>query len=124
MIHRLQSAVIQQNFREVGVELDVRCEFATLYADVLKETSALRAAMDRRVRPTRHHSPGVSLAADAAVGRNRGYFNDPHVDGIERATVSEDRAEVAVVQRRAEDGHRRPLHQPLEQDQFVVPSGR
>ena len=35
--NRLQSSVIQQNLRDVGIELDVRTyEFATLYADVLK----------------------------------------------------------------------------------------
>ena len=34
---RLQAAVIQQDLRQVGIELDVRSyEFATLYADVLK----------------------------------------------------------------------------------------
>ena len=35
--NRLQSAVIQQNLRDVGIESDVRSyEFATLYADILK----------------------------------------------------------------------------------------
>ena len=37
--NRLQSAVIQQDLREVGIELDVRTyEFATLYADAVSYT--------------------------------------------------------------------------------------
>ena len=66
---RLQAAVIQQDLKQVGIELDVRSyEFATLYADVLKGNFQLFTLQwVGRVGP-RHAAPRVSLEADAAVG--------------------------------------------------------
>jgi len=90
---RLQSSVIQQNFREVGVELDIRLyEFATLYADVLKGNFQLYVlqwtggyAADPDILRRVFHSQQTPPS-----GFNRGYFNDPRVDDlIDRATVSE-----------------------------------
>jgi peptide/nickel transport system substrate-binding protein len=90
--NRLQSSVIQQNFRDVGIGLDVRMyEFATLYADVLKGafqlytlqwTGGYAADPDilRRVFHSRQTPPS---------GFNRGYFSDARVDRlIEQATAS------------------------------------
>ncbi len=95
--NRLQSAVLQQNFRAVGIGLDVRTyEFATLYADVLKGNFQLYflqwsggycADPDilRRVFHSQQTPPS---------GFNRGYFNDPRVDAlIDRGTTSTDPAE-------------------------------
>jgi peptide/nickel transport system substrate-binding protein len=92
--NRLQSAVIQQNLREVGIELDVRTyEFATLYADVLGGNFQMFTLqwvgvsdpdMLRRVFHSKQVPP---------TGFNRGYFKDAEVDRlIDEATVSTDDA--------------------------------
>jgi peptide/nickel transport system substrate-binding protein len=92
--NRLQSAVIQQNLREVGIDLDVRTyEFATLYADVLAGNFQMFTLqwvgvsdpdMLRRVFHSRQVPP---------IGFNRGYFQDAEVDRlIDEATVSTDDA--------------------------------
>jgi peptide/nickel transport system substrate-binding protein len=95
--NRLQSAVLQQNLRDVGIRLDVRTyEFATLYADVLKGnfqmfflqwTAGATADPDilRRIFHSRQTPP---------LGFNRGYFADARVDRLlDQATVSTDVAE-------------------------------
>ncbi len=95
--NRLQSAVIQQNFRAIGVGLDIRMyEFATLYADVLKGnfqlftlqwTGGYAADPDilRRVFHSQQTPP---------FGFNRGYFSDPQVDRLlDEAAVSGDDGE-------------------------------
>ena len=90
--NRLQSAVIQQDLREVGIDLDVRTyEFATLYADVLKGSFQMFTLqwvgvsdpdMLRRVFHSKQVPPG---------GFNRGYYSDPEVDRlIDEATISTD----------------------------------
>jgi peptide/nickel transport system substrate-binding protein len=92
--NRLQSAVVQQNLRDVGIRLDVRTyEFATLYADVLKGnfqmyflqwTAGATADPDilRRIFHSRQTPP---------LGFNRGYFSDARVDRLlDEATVSTD----------------------------------
>lgn len=83
--NRLQSSVIQQNLREVGIDLDVRTyEFATLYADVLagnfqmftlQWTAGALADPDilRRVFHTAQAPP---------VGFNRGRYSNPELDAI------------------------------------------
>jgi peptide/nickel transport system substrate-binding protein len=94
--NRLQSSVIQQNLREVGIELDVRTyEFATLYADViagnfqlftLQWTAGALADPDilRRVFHTTQAPP---------VGFNRGHYSNPTVDALlDRATDTDDAA--------------------------------
>jgi peptide/nickel transport system substrate-binding protein len=92
---RLQAAVLQQNLRQVGIDLDVRSyEFATLYADVLKGNFQLFTLqwvgvsdpdMLRRVFHSRQTPP---------VGFNRGYYSNPQVDRVlDEATRSTDDAE-------------------------------
>ena len=83
--NRLQSAVIQQNFRAVGVDLDVRTyEFATLYADVLKGNFQLYtlqwvggAVADPDILRRVFHSTQVP-----PVGFNRGHYDNPEVDEL------------------------------------------
>lgn len=82
---RLQAAVIQQNLRDVGIDVDVRpYEFATLYADILKGTFQMYTLqwvgdaladpdMLRRVFHSQQTPP---------AGFNRGHFNDPEVDRV------------------------------------------
>jgi peptide/nickel transport system substrate-binding protein len=92
--NRLQGAVIQQNLRAVGIDLDVRTyEFATLYADVqnsnfqmyfLQWTGGSVADPDilRRVFHSDQEPP---------IGFNRGHFSDPRVDRLlDEATISMD----------------------------------
>jgi peptide/nickel transport system substrate-binding protein len=92
--NRLQSAVIQQNLRAVGIALDVRTyEFATLYADVLKGNFQLftlqwvgGAVADPDILRRVFHSSQVPPA-----GFNRGYFQNPTVDRLlDEAAVSTD----------------------------------
>jgi len=92
--NRLQSAVIQQNFRAVGVGLDVRMyEFATLYADVLKGSFQLYTlqwtggyAADPDILRRAFHSQQIPPS-----GFNRGYFSNPRVDELlDRASAATD----------------------------------
>lgn len=93
--YRLQAAVIQQDLRRVGVEVDIRSyEFATLYADVLSGNFQMYTLvwvgvsdpdMLRRVFHSKQMPPS---------GFNRGFFSDPRVDrAIDVATASTDDAE-------------------------------
>jgi peptide/nickel transport system substrate-binding protein len=105
--NRLQSSVIQQNLRAVGIALEVRTyEFATLYADVLKGNFQLftlqwvgGAVADPDILRRVFHSSQVPPS-----GFNRGFFRDPRVDRLlDDAAVSTDetrrRAMYADVQR-------------------------
>ena len=82
---RLQAAVIQQNLRDVGIEVDVRSyEFATLYADILKgnfQMYALQwvggALADPDILRRVFHSQQVPPA-----GFNRGRLSDPEIDRL------------------------------------------
>jgi peptide/nickel transport system substrate-binding protein len=82
---RLQSSVIQQNLRAVGIALDVRTyEFATLYADVLKGNFQLftlqwvgGAVADPDILRRVFHSSQVP-----PVGFNRGHFTNARVDAL------------------------------------------
>ncbi len=82
---RLQAAVIQQNLRAIGVDLDVRTyEFATLYQDVLAGNFQLYtlqwvggAMTDPDILRRCFHSSQVPPA-----GFNRGHFSDPRVDAL------------------------------------------
>lgn len=87
---RLQAAVIQQDLKQVGIDLDVRSyEFATLYADVLKGNFQLFTLqwvgvsdpdMLRRVFHSKQMPPS---------GFNRGYYDNPEVDRlIDAATAA------------------------------------
>jgi peptide/nickel transport system substrate-binding protein len=82
---RLQAAVIQQNLRDVGIEVDVRSyEFATLYADIVKGNFQMYslqwvggALADPDILRRVFHSQQVPPA-----GFNRGHFSDPEVDRV------------------------------------------
>lgn len=101
--NRLQSALVQENLREIGVALDVRTyEFATLYADVqagnfqlyfLQWTGGSLADPDilRRV----FHSNQVPPA-----GFNRGHYSNPDVDRLldEASASLDDQRRLALFQ--------------------------
>jgi len=93
---RLQSTVIQQDLRRVGIDLDLRSyEFATFYADVLKgdfQIFSLQwvggALADPDIIRRVFHSAQVPPA-----GFNRGYYKNPDVDRLideASAALSED----------------------------------
>jgi peptide/nickel transport system substrate-binding protein len=83
--NRLQSAVIQQNLRDVGIDLDLRTyEFATLYADILKGNFQMYtlqwaggAAADPDILRRVFHSQQVPPA-----GFNRGHLTDAVLDRL------------------------------------------
>jgi peptide/nickel transport system substrate-binding protein len=95
---RLQAAVIQQDLRKIGIDLDVRSyEFATLYADVLKGNFQMftlqwvgGAVADPDILRRVFHSQQVPPA-----GFNRGHYSNPEVDraldAASRATDEADR---------------------------------
>jgi peptide/nickel transport system substrate-binding protein len=92
--NRLQSSVIQQNLRDVGIALDVRTyEFSTLYADVLAGNFQLftlqwvgGAVADPDILRRVFHSAQVPPS-----GFNRGFFQDPRVDHLlDAAAVAAD----------------------------------
>jgi peptide/nickel transport system substrate-binding protein len=82
---RLQATVIQQQLRDVGIDLDVRSyEFATMYADVLNGNfqmfslqwvgaSMVDPDILRRVFHSMQTPPG---------GFNRGHYSNPQVDRL------------------------------------------
>jgi peptide/nickel transport system substrate-binding protein len=82
---RLQSTVIQQDLRKVGIDLDLRSyEFATFYADVLKgdfQIFSLQwvggALADPDILRRVFHSNQTPPA-----GFNRGYYQNPDVDRL------------------------------------------
>ena len=95
--NRLQSSVIQQNLRDVGIDLDVRTyEFATLYADVLSGNFQLftlqwtaGALADPDILRRVFHSKQAPPA-----GFNRGRYSNPEVDALlDQAGNMEDSAE-------------------------------
>lgn len=86
---RLQAAVIQQDLKTVGIDLDVRSyEFATMYADVLKGNFQLFTLqwvgisdpdMLRRVFHSQQMPPN---------GFNRGYYQNAEVDRLIDAAMA------------------------------------
>lgn len=106
--NRLQSAVIQQNLGEVGIDLDVQTfEFATLYADIIKGNFQMYtlqwaggATADPDMLRRVFHSQQLPPA-----GFNRGHLSDPELDRlIEDATlatsIDERKARYSKVQQR------------------------
>ena len=94
---RLQATVIQQQLREVGIDLDVRSyEFATMYADVLKGNFQMfslqwvgGAMVDPDILRRVFHSAQVP-----PVGFNRGHYSNPEVDRLlDRASAATTEAE-------------------------------
>jgi peptide/nickel transport system substrate-binding protein len=86
---RLQAAVIQQDLKRIGIDLDVRSyEFATMYTDVLKGNFQLFTLqwvgvsdpdMLRRVFHSNQMPPN---------GFNRGYYDTPEVDRLIDAAMA------------------------------------
>jgi peptide/nickel transport system substrate-binding protein len=82
---RLQATVIQQQLRDVGIDLDVRSyEFATMYADVLKGNFQMyslqwvgAAMVDPDILRRVFHSTQAP-----PVGFNRGHYSNPEVDRL------------------------------------------
>jgi len=80
---RLQAAVIQENLRLVGIDVDVRSyEFATFYADVLAGNVQMYALQwvgvtDPDMLRRLYHSNQVP-----PVGFNRIYYSNPDVDRL------------------------------------------
>src|SRR5215204_1318244 len=82
---RLQSTVIQQDLRRVGIDLDVRSyEFATVFADILKGNFQIMslqwvggAVIDPDILRRVFHSSQVPPA-----GFNRGYYRNAAVDQL------------------------------------------
>jgi len=94
---RLQSTVIQQDLRRVGIDLDVRAyEFATVFADILKGNFQMMslqwvggAVIDPDILRRVFHSTQVP-----PVGFNRGHYVNPEVDRlIDRASAAVDEQE-------------------------------
>ncbi|MBZ5559579.1 MAG: ABC transporter substrate-binding protein [Acidobacteriia bacterium] len=92
--NRLQSTVIQQNLRDVGIALDIRTyEFATFYADVLKGNFQLftlqwvgGAVADPDILRRVFHSGQVP-----PNGFNRGFFHNARIDSsLDRAAAQDD----------------------------------
>jgi peptide/nickel transport system substrate-binding protein len=81
--YRLQAAVIQQNLRLVGIDVDVRSyEFATFYADVLSGNVQMYTLQwvgvtDPDMLRRLYHSQQVP-----PVGFNRIYYSNPDVDRL------------------------------------------
>ncbi len=81
--YRLQAAVIQENLRLAGIELDVRSyEFATFYADVLSGNAQMYTLQwvgvtDPDMLRRLFHSEQVP-----PVGFNRIYYSNPEVDRL------------------------------------------
>jgi peptide/nickel transport system substrate-binding protein len=103
---RLQSTVIQQDLRRVGIDLDLRSyEFATFYADVLKgdfQIFSLQwvggALADPDIIRRVFHSTQVPPS-----GFNRGYYSNPEVDRlIDEASAAQSEAERRVKYSRAQ----------------------
>jgi peptide/nickel transport system substrate-binding protein len=109
--NRLQSAVIQQNLKAVGINLEVRTyEFATMYADILKGNFQMYtlqwvggAVADPDILRRVFHSQMTPPA-----GFNRGHFSDPEVDRLideagQATSLDDRRLAYAKVQQRIAD---------------------
>jgi len=94
---RLQSTVIQEHLRRIGIELDLRSyEFATFFADVLRGNFQMVSLawtggglVDPDILRRVFHSSQVP-----PFGFNRGFYQNPDVDRwLDLATYSTDEAE-------------------------------
>jgi peptide/nickel transport system substrate-binding protein len=94
---RLQSTVIQQDLRKVGIDLDVRTyEFATVFADILKGNFQLMslqwiggAMIEPDILRRIFHSGQVPPG-----GFNRGYYRNEEVDRLlDLASAAQSEAE-------------------------------
>lgn len=80
---RLQAAVIQEDLKGVGIDLDVRSyEFATLYADVLKGNFQLFSLQYVGVSDPDMLRRAFHSKQMPPVGFNRGYYENAAVDRL------------------------------------------
>jgi peptide/nickel transport system substrate-binding protein len=80
---RLQAAVIQEDLKQVGIDLDVRSyEFATLYADVLKGNFQLFSLQYVGVSDPDMLRRAFHSKQMPPVGFNRGYYENVAVDRL------------------------------------------
>ena len=94
---RLLAAIMQEDLRKSGIELDIRSfEFATFYSDVTKGSYQLYSL--RWVGGTNQDPDIFDYVFDSARmppnGANRSYYSNPQVDSLlqqARATVDEPR---------------------------------
>jgi peptide/nickel transport system substrate-binding protein len=88
----LQAAVIQEDLKAIGIDLDVRSyEFATLYADVLKGNFQLFSLQYVGVSDPDMLRRAFHSKQMPPVGFNRGYYENPEVDAlIDRASSAPD----------------------------------
>lgn len=94
-LSRSEAAVIQQQLREVGIKVEIRSfEFATFYSDIVRgnfQMYSLRWIGDNL-------NPDIFDAVFGSWnvppdGKNRGHYNNPHVDQlIQWARIEPDRA--------------------------------
>jgi len=91
---RLQAAVIQEDLKQIGIDLDVRSyEFATLYADVLKGNFQLFTLQYVGVSDPDMLRRAFHSKQMPPVGFNRGYYDNAEVDRlIDAATAAPDDA--------------------------------
>ena len=118
--YRLQAAVIQQDLRAAGIELDVRSyEFATLSKDVaggnfqlvtLQWVGISDPDMLRRVFHSKQMPPSDSIAGSTTIPRST-------TSSIRRRRRPTTRPEAVVSGGAAESVGRRAVHQPLVQDE-------
>ena len=95
---RQQAAVIQQNLREVGIDLQVQSlEFATMFADVVKgnfQMVQMQWAGGATIDPDIVRRVFHSQQTPENGGFNRGRYNNPAVDRLlDLATASVDEGE-------------------------------
>jgi peptide/nickel transport system substrate-binding protein len=95
---RQQAAVIQENLREVGIDLDIQSlEFATMFADVVKgnfQLVQMQWAGGAVVDPDIIRRVFHSQQTPENGGFNRGRYNNPEVDRLlDLATMAIDEGE-------------------------------
>jgi peptide/nickel transport system substrate-binding protein len=95
---RQQAAVIQENLRDVGIDLDIQSlEFATMFADVVKgnyQLAQMQWAGGAVVDPDIIRRVFHSQQTPDNGGFNRGRYNNPEVDRLlDLATMATDEAE-------------------------------
>jgi peptide/nickel transport system substrate-binding protein len=96
---RLQAAVIQEDLKQVGIDLDVRSyEFATLYADVLKGNFQLFSLQYVGVSDPDMLRRAFHSKQMPPVGFNRGYYENADVDRLidQASSAPDDRARRAL----------------------------
>lgn len=95
-LSRLEAVVIQQQLREVGIQVEIRSyEFGTFYSDIVRgnfQMYSLRWIGDNlnpdifdAVFSSKNIPPG---------GKNRGYYSNPRVDWLIQAAQQERRQEI------------------------------